>query len=67
MYMTERRSLLSTIENIDNNLLDLCEPALIKTVLFGSNSFDRNANTNIHNAAIEYVLAKLSNILGSIH
>ena len=30
MYMTERRSLLSTIENIDNNLLDLCEPALIK-------------------------------------
>ena len=67
MYMTERHTLLSTTENIDNNLLDLCEPVLIKTVLFGSNSFDTNANTNVHNAAIEYVLAKPSSILGSIH
>ena len=33
-YITERRTL---IENIDNNLLDLCEPVLIKTLLFGSN------------------------------
>ena len=30
-YITERRTLLSTIENIDNNLLDLCEPVLIQT------------------------------------
>ena len=66
-YINKRRTLLSTIENIDNNLLDLCEPVLIKTVLFGSNSFDTNANTNVHNAAIEYVLAKPSSILGSIH
>ena len=28
MYITERRTLLSTIENIDNNLLDLYEPVL---------------------------------------
>ena len=67
MYMTERRTLLTTIENIDNNLLDLCEPVLIKTLLFGSNYFDTNANANVHNAAVKYVLAKLSNILGSIH
>ena len=56
-YITERRSVLSTIENIDNNLLDLCEPVLIKTLLFGSNSFDANANTNVLNATIEYVLS----------
>ena len=56
-YITERCTLLSTIENIDNNLLDLCEPVLIKTLLFGCNSFDSNANTNVLNATIEYVLS----------
>ena len=56
-YITERRTLLSTIENIDNNLLDVCEPVLIKTLLFGSNLFDSNANTNVLNATIEYVLS----------
>ena len=40
-YITERRTLLSTIENIDNNLLDLCEPVLIRTLLFGSNLFEQ--------------------------
>ena len=28
----------------------------MKTLLFGSNSFDTNANTNVFNAIIEYVL-----------
>ena len=54
---TERRSLLSTIESIDNNLLDLFEPVLIKNRRFGSNSFDSNANTNVINVTIEYVLS----------
>ena len=44
MYTTERRTFLSTI---DNNLLDLCEPVLIRTLLFGSNSLDIDANTNV--------------------
>ena len=56
-HITERRTLLSAIENIDNNLLDLCEPVLIKTLLFDSNSFDTNANTNVLNATIKYVLS----------
>ena len=56
-YITERRTLLSTIGNIDNNLLDLYEPVLIKALLFASNSFDSNANTNVLNATIEYVLS----------
>ena len=48
---------MDTIENIDNNLLDLSEPVLIKTLLFDSNSFDTNANTNVLDTNIEYVLS----------
>ena len=47
MYITERRTVLSTIENIENNLLDLPEPTLIKALLFDSNLF----------ATIEYFLS----------
>ena len=54
MDLTERHILLSTVENIDDNLLDLS--VLIKTLLFGSNSFDTSANTNVLNATIKYVL-----------
>ena len=57
MYITERHTLLSTTENICNNLLDLSETILVKTLLFGSNSFDTNTNTNVLNATIEYVLS----------
>ena len=56
-YINERRTLLSTIENIDNNLLDLREPVSIRTLLFSSNSFDTDANTNVLNATIEYILS----------
>ena len=56
-FITKKRTLMSATENIDNNLLDLCEPALIKTLLFGSNSFDTKANTNVFNATIGYVLS----------
>ena len=44
-YITERRT------------VDLREFVFIKTLLFDSNSFDTNANTNVLNAAIEYVLS----------
>ena len=57
MYIIERRALLSNLVNIDNNLLDLCEPVLIATLLFGSNSFDTDANTNVLNATNEYILS----------
>ena len=55
--VTKRRTLVNTIENIDNNLLDFSEPVLIKTLLFDSNSFDANANTNVLDTTIEYVLS----------
>ena len=57
VYTTERRTLLSTLENIDNNLLDLCEPVLIRTLLFVSNSLDTDANTDVLNATIEYIVS----------
>ena len=44
-YITERRTFLSTIKNIYNNLVDLSEPVLIKTILFGRNLFNTNGNT----------------------
>ena len=50
---TETRTVLSSVANIENNLLDLSEPVLIKTLLFGRNSFDTNANANVLNATIE--------------
>ena len=50
-------SVVSTIENIDSSLLDLIEPALIKTLLFGSYSFDTNTNTNALNGTIKYLLS----------
>ena len=53
----DRRTLLSTLVNIDNNLLELCEAVLIRTLLFGSNSFDTDANANVLNATIEYILS----------
>ena len=56
-YIIERCTLLIAVVNIDNNLLELCEPVLIRTLLFGSNSFDRDAKTNVLNATIEYTLS----------
>ena len=52
-YIIERCTLLSTLVNNDNNLVDLCEPVLIRTLLFGSNSFDTDASTNVLNATME--------------
>ena len=45
------------MDNIDNNLLDLYETVLIRTLLFGSNSFDTDANTNVLNTTIEYIVS----------
>ena len=49
---SERHTLL---KNIDSNLLDLTKPILTTTLLFGSNYFDINTNTNILNATMNLV------------
>ena len=50
-------TLLRIIKNIDNNLQDLIEPILIKTVLLASNSFDTNTNTDDLNLTLNYALS----------
>ena len=50
-------SVLTICSYIYNSLLDLCEIVLIRTLLFGINSFDADANTNVVNATIEYILS----------
>ena len=52
-----------TLKNINNNLLDLTKPILTTVVLFGSNSFDKNANANILNETMNlvYLLKDLTN------
>ena len=53
MHITERCT--STIKNIDNNLLDLSEPDLMKTLLFGSNSLIKMLMQMFPKSTIEYV------------
>ena len=50
-------TLLRIIKNIDNNLQDLIEPILIKTVLLASKSFDTNTNTDVLNLTLNYALS----------
>ena len=59
----ERHTLLSTLKNIDNKLLDLTKQVMTKTLLFGSNSFDINTNTNFLNVTVSlvYLLKDLTN------
>ena len=49
--------MLTICSYIYNSLLDLCEIVLIRTLLFGINSFDADANANVVNATIEYILS----------
>ena len=57
LILYQRRTLLSTIENTDNNVLDLCKTVLMRTLLFGSNQFNTDAYINVLNAAIDYILS----------
>ena len=57
MYITETHTLLRTIEITDNNFLQLCEPMSIRTLLFGSNLFDTDTNTNVVNATTDYIIS----------
>ena len=46
-YKWKRQTFLRTLKNIDKNLLDLTKPILTTILIFGSNSFDINTNTNV--------------------
>ena len=55
-FTIERHTLLNTISQIDNKLLDSNESNLIQHLLFGDPSKDTETNTEILNAAVNYVL-----------
>ena len=48
---------LSNLNNIDCKLLELTKPSLWQTVLYGNTLFDKEKNTCILNATIEYILS----------
>ena len=56
LFTIERHTLLNTISQIDNKLLDSNESNLIQHLLFGDPSKDRETNTEISNATVNYVL-----------
>ena len=55
-FTIERHTLLNTISQIDNKLLDSNESTLIQYLLFGDPSKDTETNTEILNATVNYVL-----------
>ena len=55
-FVNERRTLLSTISNINYKLLENTNSNLIQTLLFGNKSFDITDNTKILNATINFIL-----------
>ena len=55
LFTIERRTLLNTVSQIDNKLLDSNESNLIQHLLFGDPSGDTETNTKILNATVNYV------------
>ena len=54
--MNERRTLLSTIGNINYKLLENTDSNLTQTLFFGNTSFDITDNTKILNTTINFIL-----------
>ena len=48
---------LSTLNNTDCTLLELTKSSLSQTLLYGNTLFDKEKNTRILNATIEYILS----------
>ena len=55
LFTTGKHTLLNTINQIDNKLLDSNESNLIEHLLFGDPSRDTKTNTEILNAIVNYV------------
>ena len=56
LFTIKRHTLLNTISRTDNKLLDSNESKLIQHFLFGNPSKDRETNTEILDATVNYVL-----------
>ena len=56
-FNDEQYTLLSTLNNIDCKLLELTKSSLSQTLLPGNTLFDKEKNTRILNATIEYIVS----------
>ena len=56
-FNVERYTLLSTLNKIDCKLLELTKASLSQILLYGNTLFDKEKNTLILNATIEYILS----------
>ena len=57
LYSNERRTLLSSLVNIDHTLLDNTDLSLTQILLFGNTTFNAKENTKIVNLTIHFVLS----------
>ena len=56
-FNDEPYTLLSTLNNTDCKLLELTKSSLSQTLLYGNTLCDKEKNTLIVNASIEYILS----------
>ena len=56
-FKGEQYILLSTLNKIDCKLLELTKSSLSQTLLYGNTLFDKEKNTLIFNATLEYILS----------
>ena len=56
-FNDERYTILNTLNKIDCKILELTKSSLSQTLLYGNTLFDKEKNTLILNATIEYILS----------
>ena len=56
-FISERRTVLSTIRRLDSKLLDFTDYDLTQTLLFGNTSWTSSNNFKIISASIDYILS----------
>ena len=57
LYSNERRTLLSSLVNIDHKLFGNANCSLTQTLLFGNTTFDVKDKTKIINLTIDYIMS----------
>ena len=55
-FLTERKTLLNQITNIDSNILNQADATITKTLLFGNSKYSNEINLQILNASAEFIL-----------
>ena len=58
LYTNERPALLNVIHGIDNSILGLGDSHVVEVLIHGRQFLDISSNTNILNAAIDFLQSK---------